>query len=364
MALKNIFDLIVAGGGPAGTAAAITAARLGKRVLLLEGSRFPRHKVCGEFVSAESVSLLLGLLGDHAERLIDLAPQIHNADLYLDRTRLQVRIDPPARSISRFVLDQALWNAAIEAGVVGRQATAVRSVTQNGSFTVETATGAHSSTAFINAAGRWSTLGKHKAEHGWIGVKAHYEEPEPHPGVQLYFFRGGYCGVQGVGPRSINVSAMVQRGLPTCLDELLRLEPQLLRRSKSWRQTTSVSTTYPLLFRRATPVSGNALNVGDAAAFVDPFVGDGISIALQTGALAARIIGFTDSSARAAERYARAYEQEVVPVLRRAEQLRHVLRAPRAMRWLGIAAMRSQSLSDWTVRTTRAQLRLNLRDAI
>ena len=48
------FDLIVIGGGPAGCAASIIAARSGATVLQLERGRFPRHKVCGEFVSAES----------------------------------------------------------------------------------------------------------------------------------------------------------------------------------------------------------------------------------------------------------------------------------------------------------------------
>jgi flavin-dependent dehydrogenase len=56
------YDLIVAGGGPAGSACAITAARLGAKVLLLEKDRFPRQKVCGEFVSPESLGLLHGLL--------------------------------------------------------------------------------------------------------------------------------------------------------------------------------------------------------------------------------------------------------------------------------------------------------------
>ena len=59
-----LYDLIIIGGGPAGTSAAIFAARLGASVLLLERGRFPRHKVCGEFVSAESLSLLRDLL-DH-----------------------------------------------------------------------------------------------------------------------------------------------------------------------------------------------------------------------------------------------------------------------------------------------------------
>ena len=57
------YDLIIVGGGPAGCAAAITAARLGAKVLLIERGHFPRHKVCGEFVSAESLAKVHAPLG-------------------------------------------------------------------------------------------------------------------------------------------------------------------------------------------------------------------------------------------------------------------------------------------------------------
>ena len=60
--MADVYDLIVVGGGPAGESAAITAVRGGARVVLLERGKFPRHKVCGEFVSAESLELLSSLL--------------------------------------------------------------------------------------------------------------------------------------------------------------------------------------------------------------------------------------------------------------------------------------------------------------
>src|SRR5581483_12063229 len=87
--VKRVYDLAVAGGGPAGTAAAITAARFGARVLLLEQGRFPRQKVCGEFVSAESLELLQRLLTADTAGLamMERAPRIRTARLFLDRTR-------------------------------------------------------------------------------------------------------------------------------------------------------------------------------------------------------------------------------------------------------------------------------------
>ena len=56
------YDLAVIGGGPAGSSAAIVAARTGVRVLLAERGHLPRHKVCGEFVSPEALGQLAGLL--------------------------------------------------------------------------------------------------------------------------------------------------------------------------------------------------------------------------------------------------------------------------------------------------------------
>ena len=70
------FDLAIVGAGPAGTSCAITAARLGARVGLFEAKDFPRHRVCGEFVSAESLDVLAGLLQDvtAAEAIFQSAP--------------------------------------------------------------------------------------------------------------------------------------------------------------------------------------------------------------------------------------------------------------------------------------------------
>ncbi len=77
-----MYDLIVVGGGPAGSSAAITAARNGARVLLLERGRFPRQKVCGEFVSAESLGLLGDLLDAKQRGLLDDAIRIGGREYF------------------------------------------------------------------------------------------------------------------------------------------------------------------------------------------------------------------------------------------------------------------------------------------
>src|SRR5438034_1326495 len=199
-----MYDLIVIGGGPAGSSAAIAAARAGAQVLLLERGRYPRHKVCGEFVSAESLDLLSTLLGTHDKVLLNEAIPISHTRLFVDDRVLEIPVTPAAASIARFDLDATLWHTAQNCGVEAHQQTMVR---------VDTAS--------------------------------------------------------------------------TLLD-VFGQNLQLRERSGNWQPLTEPVTTSPLFFRPPRPVQGTVLMAGDAAGFVDPFVVDGISLALRSSALAAK----------------------------------------------------------------------------
>src|SRR6201984_3209605 len=136
-----MYDLIVIGGGPAGAAAAITAARKGMRVLLLERGYYPRHKVCSEFVSSESVDLLANLLNttNTSPAMIQKAIRIGHARLFSHDRILHANIVPPAASIARIELDSALWDSAERNGVEARQGFTVQNVRGRGPFQVATA---------------------------------------------------------------------------------------------------------------------------------------------------------------------------------------------------------------------------------
>src|SRR5215471_19153939 len=133
-----MYDLIVIGGGPAGAAAAISAARKGTRVLLLERGHYPRHKVCGEFVSSESLDLLANLLNANSSPAVQKAIRIGHARLFSDDRILHATIVPPAASIARIELDWALWNSAERNGVEARQGFTVQNVRGPGPFQVDT----------------------------------------------------------------------------------------------------------------------------------------------------------------------------------------------------------------------------------
>ncbi|MGE5204884.1 MAG: NAD(P)/FAD-dependent oxidoreductase [Chlamydiota bacterium] len=353
-------DLIVIGGGPAGTAAAITAARDNARVLLLERGRLPRHKVCGEFISSESLALLRSLLSPDTA-LIDQAPCIAAASLFLDGRRLRAPVHPPAASISRFELDLALWRAAETAGADTRMQSPVQHISGHGPFQVKTSYGAFEAHSVINASGRWSNLSPRPPSgdrRQWLGIKAHFREPDPANSVDLYFFEGGYCGVQPVGPDVVNVSAMVRADAATTLADVFARHPNLQERRQSWLPATDPVTTSPLLFRQPEALREGVLLAGDAAGFVDPFVGDGIALALRSGTAAAQnLLPFWRGEIAlpaAALGYQQAYRQAFLPVFRNAARLRRLLSLPAPLRAPFVRLLARTGLPEFVVRSTRA----------
>ena len=343
------FDLIVVGAGPAGSSAAITAARAGASVLLCERGRLPRQRVCGEFVSAESLELLSSLLGRQAFDLIASAPRISAARFFAEGRTIPTAVNPPAASITRIDMDMALWNAAAHLGVRMLSQTAVEQIAGCGPFRLTTTAGEFTATAVVNASGRWSNLTRPGAQPQdrsgarWLGVKAHFVEPNPAPSVDLYFFEGGYCGVQPVRLASephdsnrINACAMVRADVANSLPEVFALHPALAERSQGWRPLMEPVSTSPLVFREPAPIWNGLFLAGDSAGFVDPFVGDGISLALRSGAAAAQfLLPFLRgeiSRTEAEQRYATAYENHLLPVFRNSQRLRRLFRLPRAIR--------------------------------
>jgi flavin-dependent dehydrogenase len=373
------YDLIVAGGGPTGSACAITAARLGAKVLLLEKDRFPRQKVCGEFVSPESLGLLKnallkdGLLRDELrtngslksarqnDNWFSSAPEILSSRIFLDNKSLTLPVSPPAQSIPRFSLDPALFHAAQDCGITAQEGVAVNEVRRNGLFQVVAAEKTYIARAVVNATGRWSRLTQFEVagKEKWLGLKAHFSESSPPQSVDLYFFPGGYCGVTPVSANAINACAMVRSDVAHTLEEVFAKEPRLWQRSRTWQPLFDTVTTSPLYFREPETECDGMLLAGDAAGFIDPFAGDGISLALQSGTLAAQsIIPFLRGSCsleQAHRQYQAAYRKRFTPAFRNAARLRSALAAPKWVRNTALAFAAIPGVGKMLVRGTRAR---------
>ena len=354
----RIFDLAVIGAGPAGTSAAITASWAGFEVVLFEAGSFPRHKVCGEFISGEALPILSSLLSDGG--LLPDAPRIENARIFLDGRKVDFIVQPAAISLSRHVLDLNLWKSAIGTGVHGRDRTRITSVNKVHSlFSISSEGETLRARAVINATGRWSNLVRSKrmtSDH-WIGLKQHFFEDGHAAHCDLYFFPGGYCGVQSLGNGTVNAAAMVRADAARNLASVFQQNPDLAKRSRTWRPATESVATSPLLFSTPRTSDAETILVGDAAAFIDPFAGDGISIALHSGRLAALTLApylrHECSLQAVLDRYDRAYRDLLEPALRAAARLRSLLQLPKALRLTALSLIQFPPLARLAVQKTR-----------
>jgi flavin-dependent dehydrogenase len=289
------------------------------------------------------------------------APQVVSSRIFLDNKSLTLPVSPPAQTIPRFDLDPALFHAAQSSGVTALEDVAISEVRHNDFFHVAAAEKTYTARAVVNATGRWSRLtqfdvaGKDK----WLGLKAHFTESSPPQSVDLYFFAGGYCGVTPVSANSVNVCAMVRSDVAHTLEEVFAKEPHLWQRSRAWQPLFATVTTSPLYFREPETECNGMLLAGDAAGFIDPFAGDGISLALQSGSLAAEsIIPFLRGSCsleQAHRQYRAAYRKRFTPAFRNAARLRAALAAPRWVRNTALAFAAIPGVGKMLVRGTRAR---------
>jgi flavin-dependent dehydrogenase len=366
-----MYDLIAIGGGPAGSAAALTAAEARRSVLLLERGVLPRQKVCGEFISPEALGILAHFLPPDS-RLLSQAPGIAASRLFFDSHPLTIPLSPAGASIPRWELDHALWQAAEIAGIDCRLKIEVDRIEHDQqTFVVHTSAGTFFCRSVVDASGRWSRLRPQPAPAAapakeqsstpiWLGLKAHFEDSsavQSIPTTDLYFFESGYCGVQPAGAGRLNVCAMVRSDMATRLIDVFELHPSLLRRSREWSQATDQVATAPLIFYPPCTARENVLCAGDAAGFIDPFAGDGISLALRSGILAGQaLLPFWQGSStldQAIDRYRQAYESQFAPAFRGAARLRRAMNWPRAVRSVLIQALNIPKVAEWIVRSTR-----------
>ncbi|HEX7959353.1 MAG TPA: FAD-dependent oxidoreductase, partial [Terriglobales bacterium] len=238
-----VFDLTVVGGGPAGSAAAITAAKKGLRVLLMEAGSFPRHKVCGEFISAEAVTQLRSLLSPANAALLNSAARISEVRLHVDGKTARLRLGRSAISLSRAQLDLSLWQSAQEYGVTCEEKCRVKIIDNGGTdFRVLAEDREFRARAVVNCSGRWSELNpprERQAERDqrWIGIKGHFHESDCASTCDLYFFPSGYCGVlpvQNGNDGMVNAAAMVRSDAARNFEELSNVDSALKERMRSW----------------------------------------------------------------------------------------------------------------------------------
>jgi flavin-dependent dehydrogenase len=306
-----IQDAVVVGAGPAGSAAASVLAQRGRRVLILEKDRFPRPKVCGEFLSASARESLerLGV----RERVEGVAERIGRGSVHVSGgSGVDFELPEPALGISRFRLDQMLTSRASELGAVtrfGARVTAIEGAPVSG-FRVRFVSGQGEETAsaraVIGAWGRWDGLDR-ALDRGFLtrggrffGWSRDYAAEAALAGqVRLYAFPGGYCGLSRVEGGAVNLAGVISErsrarlepGWEAAVAHARSANRKLDRDLAPLREgPTGFLGTGPVYFTAKPPVEGGMLMVGDAAGVIDPFSGEGQAAALSSGILAAETL--------------------------------------------------------------------------
>lgn len=350
------FDAVVIGAGIAGPCAAITLARRGARVALLEAGGLPRHKVCGEFLSPESQAVFTRLV--IMEQIWAQQPVSVSKSRIVAASgqQIETELPHPGLALSRFRLDQTLWDAAQSSGVHCYSQTRVRGVEGNAAtgFTITTTASPFTARCVIAAPGRhapWLDAIKPPADNSklktqnsklFFGMKAHFRGAQVEPGVvELHGWRGGYCGVTQVESGLTNVCLLARYDVLQSRAErapddlwawLLAQCPGLAQRMEGATQQMAWLTTGNVAFGACCPASGDVLRCGDAAGFIDPLTGDGMAMAARGGELAATVTALQlrgDLAPHdAAPMYVAAWQREFKRRLHWAAALRPLLMTP------------------------------------
>jgi len=310
---SNTFDVIIAGAGPAGSSAAIHLARNGLRVLLVEQKKFPRAKLCGEFISPECQRHFENLGVADAIKLS--TPAAITETIFYSTRGHHVAIPstwfgaPTALGLSRAVMDHVLLERARDCGVTVLEGTTITEPILN-NHDVRGVRIKSNEEYFapltIDATGRAHILSRklHSAEPTTkpklIAFKVHLRNTRVAPNTcEIYFYPEGYGGLSSVEGGISNLCFIIsaeqvkryssnpelvmreivmknQRAAYT----LERAEPEPEWLSASWER-----------FGRQQPSPANGLlAIGDSASFIDPFSGSGMLMAFESGELAADVI--------------------------------------------------------------------------
>jgi flavin-dependent dehydrogenase len=292
-------EVLVLGGGVAGCAASIALARKGRIVRMIERETVSRHKVCGEFLSGEALEDLHALGIDVAS--LGAVPLDH-VRLAAARRAAEAPLPFAAASLTRKALDTALISEALAVGVKVERGRSVqgleRTAEKSWQVTLDDGTTREAETVFL-ATGKHDLRGhKRPADpQRWVAFKMYFrlapgQTAELAGASELMLYRGGYGGIQPVEEGMANLCCVVQQrhlasGGNRWENFLARIKeecPHLAMRLEGAEPLLSspiAISHIPYGYIRKTTDEG-LYCIGDQAAVIPSFTGDGISIALHT----------------------------------------------------------------------------------
>lgn len=337
-------DVLIAGGGPAGSGLAFHLASKGYKVIVAEADSFPRDKVCGDGVSPIAVAELHGMNITRSEEFAK-ANEIRQVGLFIKNDQVFVPLSKPdhlpyhARIIPRLELDTWIYEAALKAGaryiqsarltgyeVSGKMVTAkLKTDTQQISLRAKILVGADGSSSTVSR-----LLNGNAPEDAFrlLGLRSYFEGVNgPQDRVDIYFTEESFPGIFWMfpkGPAGANIGmAIVADTLPKKPVQVKELLKNHIAGNKDIRERIGAGKMegkiqgWPINFYNSkSRITGNrVMLVGDAAGLINPLSGDGIQYALLSARWAAEAIENcfeqNDFSEQALQTYRRKVDTEL-----------------------------------------------------
>ncbi|MBF6608012.1 MAG: FAD-dependent oxidoreductase [Flavobacterium sp.] len=369
MDTKNV---IIVGGGLAGLTAAIHLSLRGFPVTVIEKNEYPKHKVCGEYVSNEVLPYLgsLGInpAGSGAVPISKL--------LFSDTGQHQLETQLPLGGfgISRFTLDLLLYKEAVRNGcsVIHQTVTDISFTDEK--FHVSLAGGEQlSADIVLGAFGKKSKIDISLARKftsrpsPWLAVKSHYWGEWPSDTVGLHSFNGGYCGVSKVEDDRINVcyladyNSFKKHKNITDYQTTVLSKNQFLRNVFKWDPIFDAPLAISQIsFERKLAVEHHMLMIGDTAGLIHPLCGNGMAMAIHSAKIASELTeSFLTSEITRVEmesRYSAAYSSAFSSRLTMGRMLAGTLRNTLASNLIFKSAIRFPALLTKIIEKTHGNL--------
>jgi menaquinone-9 beta-reductase len=322
------FDCAIVGGGLAGLCLAIQLADGGISVAVFEKSKYPFHKVCGEYISMESWPFLesLGLPLSELE-----LPRISSLGISSDRGfMLDHRLEMGGFGISRYSLDHYLFEIASRNGVRVMQECRVTDVYGNpaNGFRIRTSAGDFTSKVVCGSYGKYALQFMHLQEgatlnadnQNYIGVKYHIKTKLPSNRIELHNFSDGYCGISKVDRDWYCLCYLTTaRNLLENGKDVKRMEERVLYQNpflKNYFTNSEFVNSQPLVisnvqFRKKQTDSNGIFLLGDAAGSITPLCGNGMSMGMRASKLLAAqlilLLSKQQTHGQASQNYHRAW---------------------------------------------------------
>ena len=295
-------DVLIMGGGLAGLTAAIHLSKKNLKVILIEKSSYPRHKVCGEYISNEILPYLQWL----GAAVSELNPtHISNFEFTSNNGKVaKTNLPLGGFGISRYVLDDFLYQKAIAAHCTVFKENVTDVSFTNDVFTVTTSNQTLTAKIVLGAFGKRSNVDQildrnffHK-KSPWLAVKAHYSGNLDNDLVALHNFKGGYCGVSKVENDIINICYLADYETFKQYKNIEDYQQNVLYKNRHLKSVFENSTLLydkPLTisqisFDKKKAVENHILMVGDTAGLIHPLCGNGMAMAIHSAKIASELI--------------------------------------------------------------------------